>query len=210
MTYSVQRPYLKNHTLHNFHQSAASEKEFISQGNHLPVIHQLNSELQKHYEMVIDYDSIQEYYGQDAASIFKNKSGIDCSFNLLNSKTLDLIKKGFSLDLKIRFFATSAVYDDFLAEIVSQDFGPYSNKIPVPGWALCKHKVNDAILYVIPKLNKAALVFRKELKAGFDDSRFRAIDRKIAKNGRYNTISVPISWDRLIKVCPRTIIFNYE
>ena len=53
---------------------------------------------------------------------------------------------------------------------------------------------------------------RKELKAGIEKCRFRFSDRdlKYAKNGRYTTISVPISWERLIKVCPSTIIFNYE
>lgn len=210
MTYTVQRSYLKNHTLHNFHQSAANEKEFISQGNHLPVIHQLNLEFQDKFNLMIDYDSIQEYYGDDDLSVFKNKAGIDCSFNLLSSKTGDIKKDEFKIDWKIRFFNTSAVYDDFLAEIVSQDFGSYSNKIPVPGWAVCNHKVNDAILYIIPQLNKAALVMRKELKSGFDNRRFPDRNRKIAKNGRYNTISVPITWDRLSKVCPSTIIFNYE
>lgn len=210
MTYSIQKPFLKNHTLHNFHQSAANEKDFIFEGKHLPVIHQLNLELQKMHNVMIDYDSIQEYYDQDDVSIFKNKAGIDCSFNLLGAKTGNLKKKEFSIDWKIRFFNTSAVYDDFLAEIVSQDFGHYSNKMPVPGWAVCNHKLNDAILYIIPQLNKAALVMRKELKAGFENHRFPDRNRKIAKNGRYNTISVPISWDRLTKVCPSTIIFNYE
>lgn len=210
MTYSVKKPFLKNHALHNFHESSANEKEFISQGKHLAVIHQLNIELQNKFNLMIDYDSIQEYYGDDDLSVFKNKAGIDCSFNLLSLKSALVKKKEFTLDWKIRFFNTSQVYDDFLAEIVSQDFGHYSNKMPVPGWAVCNHKVNDAILYIIPALNKAALVMRKELKSGFDNRRFPDRNRKIAKNGRYNTISVPITWDRLIKVCPSTIIFNYE
>lgn len=206
----VKKPFLKNHILHNFHQSSANEKQFISQEKHFPVIHQLNLEFQKKYNLIIDYDSIQEYYGNDDISIFKNKAGIDCSFNILSSKTGDIKKKEFTIDWKIRFFNTSAVYDDFLAEIVSQDFGHYSNKIPVPGWAVCNHKVNDAILYIIPALNKAALVMRKELNEGFKKRRFTDSNRKIAKNGKYNTISVPIPWDRLIKVCPSTMIFNYD
>ena len=209
MPYSIQRPYLKNHKLHVFSNSLASEKEFIESGKHLPVLHALNEELNKQ-NTIIDYDSIEEYYGSDSLSVFKNKSGIDLSFNLLNAKTLKLKKENFAIDLKIRFFNTSAVYDDFLAEIVSQDFGHYSNKLPVPGWAVCNHKVNDAILYIIPALNKAALVLRKELNEGFQKRRFPDKNRKIAKNGRYNTISVPISWDRLTTVCPNTIIFNYE
>ena len=114
-------------------------------------------------------------------------------------------KKIFTLDWKIRFFHTSAVYDDFLVKIlvtIPQD--------SCSGWAVCNHKLNDAILYIIPGMNKAALVMRKELKTGFEKLRFPDRNRKYAKNGRYTTISVPISWERLIKVCPSTIIFNYE
>jgi len=210
MTYSVQKPFLKNHTLHNFAKSAHDEQTFIEGGQHFPVLHQLNTIFDEKFGLSIDYDSIQEYYGNDVDTIAKNKSGIDCSFNLVDSKSREVKKENFTLDWKIRFFHTSAVYDDFLAEIISQDFGPYSNKIPVPGWSVCNHKVNDAILYIIPALNKAALVMRKELKAGFEKRRFPDKDRKYAKNGRYTTISVPISWERLIKVCPSTEIFNYE
>jgi hypothetical protein len=210
MTYSVQRPFLKNHKSHVFADSARNEQKFIDNGNHFPVLHQLNVIFDEKWGLSIDYDSIQEYYGNDPETIAKNKSGIDCSFNLVNTKTREIKKENFTIDWKIRFFNTSAVYDDFLAEIISQDFGPYSGKIPVPGWAICNHKVNDAILYIIPAMNKAALVLRKELKEGFEKRRFSDKNRKYAKNGRYNTISVPISWDRLIKVCPSTIIFNYE
>tara|TARA_B110000503_G_C7128857_1_gene405915 strand:- start:1338 stop:1961 length:624 start_codon:yes stop_codon:yes gene_type:complete len=206
---AIKQPYLKNHTLHIFSQSMSNEREYIEKGNHLPVLHSLNLELQKK-NVLIDYDSIKEYYGDDDVSVFKNKSGIDCSFDILNAKTIKPVKKDFTLDWKIRFFHTSAIYDDFLAEIVSQDFGHYSNKIPVPGWAVCAHKVNDAILYIIPALNKAALVMRNELNEGFMKRRFPDNNRKIAKNGKYNTISIPITWERLTKVCPSTIIFNYE
>jgi len=209
-SYSISRPYLKNNALHNFHKSAHDEKTFIESGKHLPVIHKLNTILDDKWGLSIDYDSLQEYYGDDDATIMKNKSGIDCSFDLVNSKTKEVKKEDFTVDWKIRFFHTSAVYDDFLAEIISQDFGHYSSKIPVPGWAVCNDKVNDAILYIIPGMNKAALVMRKELKAGFEKRRFSDRNRKYAKNGRYTTISVPISWERLIKVCPSTIIFNYE
>lgn len=210
MTYSISKPFLKNHTEHNFATSAKNEHVFIENGQHFPVLHQLNVIFDEKWGLSIDYDSIQEYYGDDVATIAKNKSGIDCSFNLVDTKTREIKKEFFTLDWKIRFFNTSAVYDDFLAEIISQDFGPYSNKIPVPGWAVCNHKVNDAILYIIPAMNKAALVMRKELKAGFENRRFSDKNRKYAKNGRYTTISVPISWDRLLKVCPSTIMFNYE
>ena len=209
-SYKVRRPYLKNHSLHNFVNSAHDEQIFIESGKHLPVLHQINTIFDEKFGLSIDYDSIQEYYGTDVDTIAKNKSGIDCSLNIVDSKTRKVKKKNFTIDYKIRFFNTSKVYDDFLAEIVSQDFGHYSNKIPVPGWAVCDHKLNDAILYIIPALNKAALVMRKDLNRAFKKSRFAMSDRKIAKNGRYNTISVPISWERLIKVCPNTIIFNYE
>ena len=210
-SYSVSQPYLKNHTLHNFHKSAHDEKTFIESGKHFPVIHELNTIFDEKWGLSIDYDTLEQYYGDDPATIQKNKYGIDCSFNLVESLTRKIKKELLTLDYKIRFFNTSAVYDDFLAEIVSQDFGPYSGKIPVPGWAVCDHKVNDAILYIIPALNKAALVMRKELKAGIEKCRFRFSDRdlKYAKNGRYTTISVPISWERLIKVCPSTILFEY-
>jgi hypothetical protein len=210
MTYSIDKPFLKNHTQHNFATSAKNEQEFIENGSHFPVLHKLNTLMDERWGLSIDYDSIQDYYGNDVITIAKNKSGIDCSFNLVNSKTRKIKQENFTIDWKIRFFNTSSVYDDFLAEIISQDFGPYSNKIPVPGWAVCNYKVNDAIVYIIPALNKVALVMRKELKEGFEKRRFSDKNRKYAKNGRYNTISVPISWDRLIKVCPSTIIFNYE
>lgn len=211
-SYSVQRPYLGNHKVHNFHKSAHDEKTFIQSGKHLPVIHELNSKLDEKWGLSIDYDTLTEYYGDDEYTILKNKSGIDCSFNLVNTVTRQIKKENFTIDWKIRFFHTSAVYDDFLAEIISQDFGHYSSKIPVPGWAVCNHKVNDAILYIIPCMNKAALVMRKELKEGLEKRRFpfRDRDRKYAKNGRYNTVSVPITWKRLKEVCPTTIIFNYE
>ena len=61
-------------------------------------------------------------------------------------------------------------------------------RMPVPGWAVCNHKVNDAILYIIPGMNKAALVMRKELKAGFEKRRFPDRNRKYAKNGRYRRL----------------------
>ena len=209
-SYSVSKLYLKNHKLHNFAKSAYDEQTFIENGKHFPVLHQLNTIFEEKFGLSIDYDSIQEYYGTDVETIAKNKSGIDCSFNLVDSKTREIKQENFSLDFKIRFFHTSAVYDDFLAEIISQDFGHYSSKMPVPGWAVCKHKLNDAILYIIPGMNKAALVMRKELKAGFEKRRFPDRNRKYAKNGRYTTVSVPISWERLIKVCPSTEIFYYE
>jgi hypothetical protein len=126
----------------------------------------------------------------------------------VSCKTGKVLQKGFTLDYKLR--DPNAPWDDFLAEIVSQDFGLYSNKMPVPGWALCNHKINDAILYILPLHKKAALVLRKELKEGLEKSKFSMRNRKYAKNNGWTTISVPIDWSRLTKVCPSTIIFNYE
>ena len=87
MTYSVQRPFLKNHTQHNFATSARNEQSFIDDGRHFPVLHQLNTIFDEKWGLSIDYDSIQEYYGSDPITIAKNKSGIDCSFNLVDSET---------------------------------------------------------------------------------------------------------------------------
>jgi hypothetical protein len=205
-SYSTKKLYLKNHTLHNFHNSAQTEKDFIEQGKHLPVIHQLNIELQEKFGISIDYDSLKEYYDESISSKSKNKSGIDISFNLIKQLIRQIVKENFSIDMKIR--ATS--YDDFLAETVSVDRGPYSKKIPIPGWAVDHTKQNDAILYIIPNLNKASLIMRKELLEGFNKSRFPYRNEKIANNGSYVTRSIPISWERLKKVCPSTLLFNYE
>ena len=208
MTYSVQRPYLKNHKIHDFHQSLEKEKQIIERGEHLAVIHQLNLEYQDRYNICIDFDTFEDNYGNDNLSKFKNKAGVDATFNLVSCKTNKVLKEGFTIDYKFR--DPNASWDDFLAEIVSQDFGPYSNKIPVQGWALCKHKINDAILYILPAYKKAALVLRQELKAGFEQNKFSTQNRKYAKNKGWTTISVPIDWNRLTKICPSTIIFNYE
>jgi len=207
-SYQVRRPYLKNHKLHDFNESLRKEKRIIETGEHLSVIHQLNIELQERLNVRIDYDTFEDNYGTDSVSLFKNKAGVDATFNLIHMETGE--SKEFTLDYKFR--DPNAKWDDFLAETVSQDFGYYSNKMPVPGWAVCNHKINDGILYVMPGLKKAALVRRKELKSGFEKSRFPMNDRnkKIAKNKGWNTISYAIDWERLIKVCPSTIIFNYE
>jgi hypothetical protein len=207
-SYSVSKPYLKNHKLHNFQQSLEKEKQIIERGEHLSVIHQLNVELESKFGLSIDYDSFEDNYGKDNLSQFKNKAGVDCTFDLVEFKSKVVKRKGFTIDYKFR--DKNLYYDDFLAEIVSQDFGPYSNKMPVPGWAVCNHKINDAILYILPYHKKAALIMRKELKSGFEKNKFPMRNHKYAKNNGWTTISVPVSWDRLIKVCPSTIIFNYE
>lgn len=208
MTYSVQRPYLKNHKIHDFHQSLEKERQIIESGEHLAVVHQLNVELENGFNLSIDFDTFEDNYGQDNLSKFKNKAGVDATFDLVEFKSKIVKRKAFTLDYKFR--DKNLTYDDFLAEIVSQDFGSDSKKMPVPGWALCNHKINDAILYILPSHKKAALVMRKELKAGFDKNKFSMRQRKYAKNNGWTTISVPINWSRLTKVCPSTIIFNYE
>lgn len=210
MTFSVKKPFLKNHKVHDFHKSLLKEKQIIESGQHFAVIHQLNIEFEK-LGLRIDFNSFEDNYGTDIKSKFKNKGGIDASFNLISTKTGKVVKEGFTLDYKFR--DSKSVWDDFLAEVVSQDYIRFNSKKPiVQGWATCNHKINDAILYILPYHKKASLVMRKELKEGFDKNRFplENFRRKIAKNKGWDTISYVIDWDRLTKVCPNTIIFNYE
>ena len=207
MTYSVKQPYLRNHTLHDFHKSLDKEKSIIEGGQHFSVLHSLNLEFEKK-ELSIDFDSFEDNYGQDSLSQFRNKAGVDASFNIVKTSNRQIVKEGYTIDYKFR--DKNATWDDFLAEIISQDFGAYSGKMPVKGWAFCEHKINDGILYILPYHKKAALIGRKELKAGFDNNRFLMTNRKYAKNRGWTTVSVPISWDRLLKVCPKTILFNYD
>ena len=207
MTYSVKQPYLRNHTLHDFQQSLNKEKSIIDSGEHLSVIHALNLEFEKK-GLSIDFDSFEDNYGQDSLSQFRNKSGVDATFNIVKKTNRQIVKKDYTIDYKFR--DKNASWDDFLAEIISQDFGVYSGKIPVKGWAFCEHKINDGILYILPFHKKAALIGRKELKAGFENNRFQMTNRKYAKNKGWTTVSVPITWSRLLKVCPKTILFNYD
>ena len=207
MTYSVKQPYLRNHTLHDFHKSLDKEKSIIEGGQHFSVLHSLNLEFEKK-GLSIDFDSFEDSYGQDSLSQFRNKAGVDASFNIVKTSNRQIVKEGYTIDYKFR--DKNASWDDFLAEIISQDFGAYSGKMPVKGWAFCEHKINDGILYILPYHKKAALIGRKELKAGFDNNRFQMTNRKYAKNKGWTTVSVPISWDRLLKVCPKTILFNYD
>ena len=210
MTYSVQLPYLKNHKVHDFHQSLAKEKQIIKSGTHLTVVRALSLEFEKVHRR-IDFDSFEDNYGDDAISQFKNRAGVDTTFDIICTKTGKILEEGFTVDYKFR--SPNATWDDFLAEIVSQDYQRFNSKKPiVKGWALCDHKINDAILYVLPFHKKAALVMRKELKSGFDKNLFptNLYRRKTAKNKGWDTISYTIDWSRLSKVCPSTIIFNYE
>jgi hypothetical protein len=210
MTYTIQRPYLKNHKLHDFQQSLEKETKIIESGEHLAVIHQLNIEFEK-LGLRIDFESFEDNYGDDSVSKSRNRGGVDATFNIISIRTGKIVKKGFTIDYKFR--DPNAIWDDFLAETVSQDYIRFNSKKPiVKGWAICDHKINNAILYILPFHKKAALVSRNELKNGFDKNRFPLDEhrRKIAKNKTYDTISYTISWSRLTKVCLSTIIFNYE
>ena len=44
---SVRDPYLKNLKIHDFHESLQKEKNIVSKGDHLKVIHALNLEFEK-------------------------------------------------------------------------------------------------------------------------------------------------------------------
>jgi len=70
MTYTTNRPFLKNHKVHDFHQSLSREKRIIESGEHLAVIHQLNIEFEK-IGLRIDFDSFEDNYGNDNLSQFK-------------------------------------------------------------------------------------------------------------------------------------------
>ena len=206
-SYSVRAPYLKNHKIHDFHESLQKEKNIVSKGDHLKVIHALNLEFEKK-GLSIDFDSFEDNYGSDAKSQFKNKAGVDATFNIVNLKTREMVKEGYTIDYKFR--DKNAKWDDFLAETVSQDFGKYSNRTPVLGWALAPHKINDGVLYIQPYFNKATLIGRQQLKAGFDNNRFPQKTFKYARNKSWTTINMPIAWDVLMKACPNTIQFKYE
>ena len=66
------------------------------------------------------------------------------------------------------------------------------------------------MLYIQPYFNKATLIGRQQLKAGFDNNRFPQKTFKYARNKSWTTINMPIAWDVLMKVCPNTIQFKYE
>jgi hypothetical protein len=92
MTYTIRRPYLKNHKLHDFQQSLKKEKKIIENGEHLVVIHQLNIEFEK-LGLRIDFESFEDNYGNDSVSKFKNKGGVDATFNLISIKSGKIVKK---------------------------------------------------------------------------------------------------------------------
>ena len=211
MVYSVKRPYLRNHKTHDFNKSLEKEKRIIQSGDHLPIIHALNYTLEEKWKLSIDYDSFEDNYGNDPTSQFKNRAGVDASFKLVDIKSRKIKKENFTIDYKFR--DPNSNWNDFLAEVVSQDYIRFNSKKPiVEGWATCQHKINDAILYILPYHKKAALIMRSELNAGFYNNRFPLDNwrRKIAKNRGWDTISYVVDWDRLTKVCPSTMIFYYE
>ena len=101
MTYSVKQPYLRNHTLHDFHKSLDKEKSIIEGGQHFSVLHSLNLEFEKK-GLSIDFDSFEDNYGQDSLSQFRNKAGVDASFNIVKTSNRQIVKEGYTIDYKFR------------------------------------------------------------------------------------------------------------
>ena len=100
MTYTIQRPYLKNHKLHDFQQSLKKENKIIENGDHLAVIHQLNIEFEK-LGLRIDFESFEDNYGNDSVSKFKNKAGVDTTFNLIS---INSFKYNFRYNLSLSLY----------------------------------------------------------------------------------------------------------
>ena len=186
---------------HSFRKSLSKEGEFIKNKLHLPVLKQLNKELASEYKVKLDHKTYKEYYGNSKEEKEKNKLGIDADCNLISLSTGKFMP-GFALDFKIRFKAYYPL--DFLAETVSVD---YNN---TPGWAVDPKKKTDAYLYIIEPIKKAIFVLHGELKKAIKEGKFKDIEEKNARNRGYNTISIPIEFDRLKKECPGTLEFNYD
>ena len=186
---------------HSFRKSLSKEGEFIKNKLHLPVLKQLNKELASEYKVKLDHKTYKEYYGNSKEEKEKNKLGIDADCNLISLSTGKFMP-GFALDFKIRFKAYYPL--DFLAETVSVD---YNN---TPGWAVDPKKKTDAYLYIIEPIKKAIFVLHGELKKAIKEGKFKDIEEKKARNRGYNTISIPIEFDRLKKECPGTLEFNYD
>ena len=119
MTYSVSRPYLKNHKIHDFQKSLEGERKIIQRGDHLPVIHALNYTLEEKWRLSIDYDSFEDNYGNDPTSQFKNRAGVDASFDLVDIKSRKIKKKDFTIDYKFR--DPNSNWIDFLVNIRVND-----------------------------------------------------------------------------------------
>ena len=187
---------------HSFRKSLSKEGEFIKNKLHLPVLKQLNKELASEYKVKLDHKTYKEYYGNSKEEKEKNKLGIDADCDLIHIPTSKVIIQAFALDYKIRFTAYYPL--DFLAETVSVD---YNN---TPGWAVDPKKKTDAYLYIIEPIKKAIFVLHGELKKAIKEGKFKDIEEKKARNRGYNTISIPIEFDRLKKECPGTLEFNYD
>ena len=187
---------------HSFKKSLSKEAQFIKEKKHLPVLKQLNKELASEYKVKLDHKTYKEYYGNSKEEKEKNKLGIDADCDLIHIPTSKVIIQAFALDYKIRFTAYYPL--DFLAEKVSVD---YNN---TPGWAVDPKKKTHAYLYIIEPIKKAIFVMRDELKKALDSGRFADIKEKRASNRGYNTISIPIEFNRLKKECPHTLEFKYD
>ena len=186
---------------HSFKKSLSKEAQFIKEKKHLPVLKQLNKELVENFDLKLDHNTYQEYYGNNKSDKEKNKLGIDADCNLIHLSTGKVLP-AFALDYKIRFKAYYPL--DFLAETVSVD---YNN---TPGWAVPPKKKTHAYLYIIEPIKKAIFVSHGELKKAIKEGKFKDIKEKKAPNRGYNTISIPIKIDRLKKECPHTLEFKYD
>ena len=186
---------------HSFKTSLSKEAQFIKEKRHLPVLKQLNKELASEHKVKLDHKTYKEYYGNSKEEKEKNKLGIDADCNLISLSTGKFMP-GFALDFKIRFKAYYPL--DFLAETVSVD---YNN---TPGWAVDPKKKTDAYLYIIEPIKKAIFVLHGELKKAIKEGKFKDIEEKKARNRGYNTISIPIEFNRLKKECPHTLEFKYD
>ena len=186
---------------HSFKKSLSKEAQFIKEKKHLPVLKQLNKELVENFDLKLDHNTYQEYYGNNKYDKENNKLRIDADCNLIHLSTGKVLP-AFALDYKIRFKAYYPL--DFLAETVSVD---YNN---TPGWAVDPKKKTHAYLYIIEPIKKAIFVLHGELKKAIKEGKFKDIKEKKAPNRGYNTISIPIKIDRLKKECPHTLEFKYD
>ena len=186
---------------HSFKKSLSKEAQFIKEKKHLPVLKQLNKELVENFDLKLDHNTYQEYYGNNKYDKENNKLRIDADCNLIHLSTGKVLP-AFALDYKIRFKAYYPL--DFLAETVSVD---YNN---TPGWAVDPKKKTHAYLYIIEPIKKAIFVSHGELKKAIKEGKFKDIKEKKAPNRGYNTISIPIKIDRLKKECPHTLEFKYD
>ena len=50
---------------HSFKKSLSKEAQFIKEKKHLPVLKQLNKELVENFDLKLDHNTYQEYYGNN-------------------------------------------------------------------------------------------------------------------------------------------------